>query len=215
MSGGSSKSSSSSATTNQFTSIDQRVVADGGSSVISTSGGLNLGDRSNFSIRTTTTDHGAIAAGRDVAISGLNAGRDISIAGLEASTIQQANALMAMSTAIANAQASAAGVAGAAIASSRASAADAMATVMDMGFNSTLFAAASMDEALGFAGAALEMQQEFQTQNQELIDQTQRGVEAAYKTANDMSSGQRVVVLAGLGVIGLVAVMMFAKGRKA
>lgn len=188
MSGGSS-SSTSTTTSNTYTAIDQRVVADGGSSVISNSGGISIGDNSGFSISTTTTDHGAIAAGRDIAI-----------AGLEANVANQAAQLAAMSEAIAGASA----VAAQATADSINSANQSMARVVDMGKHSTEFAATSLDSSLQFATMMA-------GQNAYLIDETTKGVEAAYKTANDMSSGQRVVVLVGLAVVGIAAFMMLRR----
>lgn len=80
--------------------------------------------------------------------------------------------------------------------------------VIDMSKTSTASAYTGLDHLLGFANDVLQLE----ANSQKLISQSAASVGDAYKTAQDMTSGNRMLVAGGLILAGIVALNAMKKG---
>jgi hypothetical protein len=83
----------------------------------------------------------------------------------------------------------------------------AIAAAMDLSKSGLDGIGKSFSEVLGFAGQVLSLTK----QQQQLVTDAQSSVGDAYKTAQEISSGQRMLVAGGLIIAGVVAVSVFNK----
>lgn len=79
---------------------------------------------------------------------------------------------------------------------------------IDLSKSSTTQAYTGLDHLLGFANQVLALE----NNSQKLISQSAANVGDAYKTAQDMSSGNRMLVAGGLILAGIVALNALKKG---
>ena len=79
---------------------------------------------------------------------------------------------------------------------------------IDLSKTSTKAAYSGLDSLLGFANSVLNLE----ANSQKLISQSAANIGDAYKTAQDMSSGNRMLVAGGLVLAGIVALNALKKG---
>lgn len=79
--------------------------------------------------------------------------------------------------------------------------------VLNLTSSSTKMAGDSLDKVLGFAGSVLKLTGD----SAKVVEKSATNISDAYKTAAEISTGQRLVVAGGLVLAGIVAVKSFSK----
>lgn len=187
--GGGGDSSSSSSQATSTTNLDKRQVVDNGGLGVSS-------DSSTVNVTTNSLDIGAIGKAIELSKASLTAANQnfSDVVGMSKTSTTEANKSFSNLLDLSENSFSAAN--------------KNFSDVMDMSLTSTAAAYSGLDSLLGFANDVLALE----ANSQKLISQSASSVGDAYKTAQDMSSGNRMLVAGGLILAGIVAIHGMKKG---
>jgi len=185
--------SSSSSTTNEITTTtntDRRLVTDGGSTAVS-------GDANSVSVvnNTSTTDAGAVSAGRDIALAASNNQTTASLALIDAT-----NQLAAQQ----------AGMAAANAATARQIADRGAQAVSDLANTS----ASTFSNLLSSMVKLFNVNQQSLSDNMDLTKTLNSSAQSAYADATSQANGTKVLMMVGIAAVAVVAVSV-VKFKKA
>jgi hypothetical protein len=184
--GGSSSSKASTSTDVTTTNIDKRQVVDSGAVGVTA-------DDSNVYVTNTQTDQGALALSGGISAGSLALAGGIAAGSLEAFRASINNTEQTTGRALGFAQTS--------VDRALDFTTTGLSKIIDLGKSGTQAVGQSLNDVLGFADKALTLTRD----NIKLQTTSAAQIGDAYKTAGDISSGNRAIATTGLVIAGIVA----------